>query len=418
MTTDHTTAMITQQVPYWRTRSGNWHAQAETIDHETLCDRIAALAEMETNIRRRAWAAAYRDAADRLTAIGLTRGADALRDLADRIEAGELTPWAETAPETALTSTESAEPATHGPPDAQAGSQGADDQTEPCPDPDCGCCYPLGVHPALRDGQAGIVGRALMVPVQRHGVTTGTLWREAPDGPGPGEWWYAGGYGYATRSEVEEEAAEAGSGPVREVLLVAPNVATEGQANLAPGADAPSQPGPDLAPAAADGPGWDRATIDSICRDALGEPHPETDQVRALLADRDRLAAQAKVLSLSFERFIKDRGDALAELAELRAHAEATDNALADARTELDQRGAALTEADRELRELRHHLATARRDGASDALDAASRRLATGAGPGSPATIVSAMGAEIRGGGTIPTAGGQPAPTQDGGSDE
>lgn len=47
----------------------------------------------------------------------------------------------------------------------------------------------------------------------------------------------------------------------------------------------PAAPEPDS------GPGWNRATIDRICRDALGEPHPDTAQLRALLADRDGLAA-------------------------------------------------------------------------------------------------------------------------------
>jgi hypothetical protein len=86
-------------------------------------------------------------------------------------------------------------------------ASGGDVQSQPA--------VPLASTPA---GPA-ILGRAL----RESG--TGTLWREAPDAGRDGEWWYEGGYGHAQRPEVEELAAEFGTGQVREVLLVDPAVA-------------------------------------------------------------------------------------------------------------------------------------------------------------------------------------------------
>lgn len=57
-----------------------------------------------------------------------------------------------------------------------------------------------------------------------------------------------------------------------------------------------------LPPEPDSGTGWDRETINSICRDDLGEPHPRTAQVRALLADRDVQASDAVALRRQLRR--------------------------------------------------------------------------------------------------------------------
>lgn len=131
-----------------------------------------------------------------------------------------------------------------------------------------------------------------------------------------------------------------------------------------------------------DGPGWDRETVEELiaasCADAT---EGELNQLRFLLADRDRLAGDLKLSDLGRrartverDRLLRERDAARAELADLR-------NWLDSAKTQRDSASHALAEATAERDRFRQHsveLNIPLRHAAADALDWAAGQAAAG----------------------------------------
>jgi hypothetical protein len=433
---------------------------------------MTALAKFEDDLyRRREWAAAYRQIGEDLANRGLDGGYRVYRD-ADRIEAGELTPWAETGPETSLSATDSAEQphaGTTAPPRATEVADGpehwhvtacvhqqltdtqrddlftavtaaAHDWEPPGINVHVGggpCHCATGPAPdateAAVDAAERVIGYTLdgaklwdprraawldpvrMVAAIAQALAASGLLADRDSNPVTGRWRVGRKVGRTIYGPTDELIGVMDTPALARAVVEAVN-ATDGPAA------AGSSPG--------DGPGWDRHNIDRIVRQPRSGGLPpeyilaEEDgaQVRNLLIDRDRSAAQIKVLSLEFDRILKEREAARAELAErarerdiLASHAEATDNALADARHQLEAaRTVIRTNPQMRLSwvpvdQLDAYREQARRDGADDILAALFQELSPDDDPRDILATVDTWAAEVRAGTrTIPTTTEEP----------